>query len=76
MCSDFQLRDPLSYDEIVTTLGMIVDGAKITNAEMLNPMKKLSYYFSGPLASETLHLVIQAPPPGEYQPFTPSCQRD
>ena len=76
MCSDFQLRDPLSDDNIVTTLGTIVDGANIPNAKKLKPMEELSYYFSEPPASETLHLVIQAPPPGEYQPFTPSCQWD
>ncbi len=76
MCSDFQFRDPLSDDDIVTTLGTIVDGANILNAEKLNPMKRLSHYFSGPPAPGVLHLVIQVPPPGKYQPLTPSCQRD
>ena len=69
MCSNFQLQDPLSYDDIVMTLGMIVNGANMPNAEKLNPMEELSYYFSEPVL-KMLHLVIQVPPPGEYQPFT------
>ncbi len=72
MCSDFQLRDPLSDDNIVTTLGTIVDGANIPNAKKLKPMEELSYYFFEPVP-KMLHLVIQVPPPGEYQPLTPSC---
>ena len=72
MCSDFQLRDPLSDDNIVMTLGTIVDGANIPNAKKLNPMKKLSHYFSEPPASEKLHLVLQVPPPGKYQPLHPA----
>ena len=66
----FQLPNPLSYDEIVTTLGTTVDAANILDAVHLDPMKKLSFYFPEPPVPETLHLVIQVPPPGEYQPFT------
>ena len=70
MCSDFQLQTPLPTNAIVTTLGTIVDGANIPDAVQLDPVE-LSHYFPTPVPKR-LHLVIQVPPPGEYQPLHPA----
>jgi len=71
-----QLQGPLSSDGIATALGEIVDGANIPGALQLQPMKMLSSYFPAPPVPEMLHLAIQAPHPGEYQPLALSCQCD
>ena len=71
MCSDFQLQTPLPTNAIVTTLGTIVDGANIPDAVQLDPVEELSHYFPTPVPKR-LHLVIQVPPPGEYQPLHPA----
>lgn len=67
-----QLPDPISNDDIVKTLGEVLDGANIPDAVRLNPMEKLSYYFPGAPVGGKLHLIIQVPA-GEHRPATPSC---
>ena len=58
------------------TLGTIINGANISNTVKLDPMEELSHYFPTAPMPERLILVIQVPPPGEPQPFTPANATD
>jgi len=69
MCSDatrLQLRKPVPIEDIADTLEKIRASTEIPDADKLNPMKKLSFYFPQDLAEEKVHLVVQVPPSGEY----------
>jgi len=54
-----QLPNPLSSDEIAEKLVGVVDGVEIPGALLLEPMKRLSYYFPEAPVEEKLHLVVQ-----------------
>jgi len=77
MCGDatrLQLRKPVPIEDIANTLEKIRASTEIPDADKLSPMKKLSFYFPKDPVEEKVHLVVQVPSSGEYQPFAPSCQ--
>ena len=70
VCNDttcLQLKDPVPPDHIATTIGEPGADEEIPNADKLNPVEDLSYYFSEPPVKRMIHLVVRLPPQREEQ---------
>jgi Crinkler effector protein N-terminal domain len=53
-------------DELETTLKTIQFDSDDSRLERLRPSRKLSKYFSGGVAEESIHVLVQVPAPGEW----------
>jgi len=62
-----QLKDPVPPDHIATTIGEPGIGEEIPNADKLDLVEDLSYYFSERPVKRMIHLVVRLPPQREEQ---------
>ena len=76
LCSDvahLQLSKPLWSRDLTRPFGKIGAGHIVPNTDKPDPAEKLSIYFPGPPVEGMVHLVVQMPCSGKYQPYTLSC---